>query len=151
MFVYGKENIVKQRAYTYSTSVTTWWAVPVSCIYQYLMTSKWIPSTTITAVILQQFKELTAPKQVLTRSYVCILIESSLYTSGTVTCNTPVSWTLPTESTSSPSFTARYSIQVRPGYIERYPICRENYMNIFMPLYRNTQAVGKVGVKIMGK
>ena len=115
LIVYGKAKLLEQISYTNSNPVITLWAGPVMCRYQDLMTSGWITPTTITSVIMYWFKELTAPKQVLIRSYLFILRENSLYTNGNGPCHTNVSWTLSTAIKYLLSFPSQYSIHMKPG------------------------------------
>ena len=78
---------------------------------------------------MQQFKESTDPRPVPIRRYVSIPRENLFPTTGTGPCHTPGS----------------------PELIPRSPICFEEYMNVYMALFRNTEKVSKVCLKTMIK
>ena len=103
-------------------------------IFEVIRTETAQDSSTSYSVAVQ---EIDLPKKVIIRSYLFILREIQFSTAGTGPWYTPVPWTTPMESSSSPSFPSWYSSQSRPGYIIKYPKCLEKHTNVSMELFRN--------------
>ena len=149
MSVYGKAHLLYPSSSTFSTHVTKSFAGQVKCHYQDSMTSIWKTSKITTDVIMKKFKESTETRLVPIRSYVYILRETLLSTTGTGPYHTPVPYTLPTTSLSSPSPPKLFSRMGIPKLIPRSRIFFEKSMNVSMALFSNIEKLSKICVKPM--
>ena len=95
--------------------------------------------------------ESTEPRPVPIRSYVYILRENLLSTTGTGPWHTSVPYTLLTTISSSPSSPKLSSRVGSPELIPRSPTCFEKFMDISIAFYGNTEKLIKICVKIMVK
>ena len=105
---YGKAKLLEKSYYTYSTCVTTRWAGPLICIYQYLTILGCRLSDKIMLDYLVAYNKLTAPKLVLLRRSVSNPRDIIINTTNTGIWHTTVSWNLLMASISSLIFPTQY-------------------------------------------